>query len=137
MEQNGAMPIMISKASEEQRGNRRLFKELKVGVAVLSRYPVFFFWRPQFHAKTRNVSATGLELLADRPLPAGTTLKLWLQVPIGGELQVLKLRGTVVATSPAEATGAFLCHIRLHDRPSEFMQIWANTIFEMLRNREG
>ena len=127
------MPIKINKAWDEQRRNRRLFMELPVGVAVIAQYPDFFYRRPQFQAKTRNVSASGLALLAERPLPVGATVKLWIAVPISGESQTLKLRGMVVSASAREVTGTFLCHIQLSNRPEEAMRLWANTMFENIR----
>lgn len=93
----------------------------------------FLIARPQFQAKTRNVSAGGLALLSERPIPVDTTLKLWIQVAAGGEIQTLKLRGTVVRTSPYKMTGAFLYHIQLSERPKKSMQLWTSLIFENIR----
>jgi hypothetical protein len=118
-------------AADEQRRNRRLFMELKVGVAVVVRSLAFFFWRPQFEARTRNVSASGLELLSQRPLSTGADVKLWVQLPTR---VWITLRGTVVRTRPDAATGAFLCHIRLSKHPKKSIQSWENIIFLSIRN---
>jgi len=122
------------RAADEQRRNRRLFMELKVGVAVVSRSLAFFYWRPQFEARTRNVSARGLELLSARPLATGATVKLWVQLPTG---DCITLRGTVVRTSPDAAPGSFICHIQLSRRPQQPLRIWEETIFEKIRHLAG
>ena len=121
-------------AVDEQRKNRRLFMELKVGVAVMAGPLSIFSWRPEFEAKTQNVSARGLELLTDHPLAAQTAVKLWLHLRTG---ICIKLRGTVVRTSPSATTSASLCHISLSDRPGKALRIWEDTLFGNMRNFEN
>ncbi len=105
--------------------------KMPVGVAVISRPLGLFCWRPQFQAQTRNISATGFALLTERPLAVGAAIKLWVPVPNGA---ILKLRGTVVRSSPDEATGAVLNHIQLSKRPEQAMRIWTDTVFEDIRH---
>jgi hypothetical protein len=125
--------MKINTSSQEQRRNRRLFMELKVGVAVVLRSPDFFYWRPQFEARTQNVSASGLELLSARPLSPGAAVKLWVQLPTG---VWITLRGTVVRTSPDAAPGSCRSHIQLSKRPKKSMQSWEDNIFLSMRNFE-
>jgi len=125
--------MKIDQAVDEQRRNRRLFMELKIGVAVISRFPALFFWRPQFEATTQDVSARGLALLTDRPLPAQAVVKLWIQLPSGLKI---KLHGTVVRTGQGAAPGSYLCHINLRDQPEEAVRIWEATLFGNMRNYE-
>jgi len=108
--------------------------EMKVGVAVSLRALALFYWRPQFEATTRNVSARGLELLSKRPLSADAAVKLWIQLPTGVRVM---LRGTVVRTTPDASTGALLCHINLSKRPKQSIQIWEDAIFRNIRNFDG
>lgn len=126
--------MKINTSADEQRRNRRLFMELKVGVAVIKRSLAVFFWRPQFEAKSRNVSARGMELLSARPLATGASIKLWVTLPTGVRIT---LRGTVVRTSPDAAPGACLCHIQLSERPNESIRSWEDTIFLSIRNFAG
>ena len=126
--------MKMKQEGDEQRRNRRLFMEVKVGVAVIFRPLAFFFWRPQFEAKTRNVSARGLELLSERPLSAKATVKLWIPLTTG---EAIELRGTVVRASPGAEPGTFLCHVQLSERPKESLRIWEDAIFKNIRNLEG
>jgi len=126
--------MKIDQAVDEHRKNRRLFMELKVGVAVLSGPLSIFSWRPQFEAKTQNVSARGLELLTDQPLADQAAVKLWLYLHTG---ICIKLRGTVVRTSPGVAPGSTLCHISLSERPEKALRIWEDSLFGNMRNFES
>ncbi|MCX7006087.1 MAG: PilZ domain-containing protein [Kiritimatiellaeota bacterium] len=127
--------MKLYQAPDEQRRNRRLFMEMTVGVAVVGGLLGRFVKRPQFEGQTRNVSAGGLELLSDRPIPEGATLKLWVEVATGGIIHTIKLQGTVIKTEPAETPGTFLARIHLGEDPKADMEAWADTIFGTMRAR--
>ena len=123
--------------TSEQRRNRRLFVEKPVGVAVLAGAFSYLIRRPQFQARTRNVSTQGLELLATQPLAVGAALKLWMPVQIGGLTPTIELRGTVVWAGVDAATGLKISRIQLDNRPHEAMELWSQSIVEKLRLSEA
>lgn len=120
----------------EHRTRRRLEANLLTGVSVLSNPMYFLVTQPQFHCQTLDVSVRGMKLLADRPLPEGAEVKLWVKLNDDDPVKDVKLRGRVCwATGDQHATGKFLAGIRLDAHPSPSAAVWSASIYEWIRKQ--
>lgn len=117
----------------EQRAHRRLVMEMPVGVSFVSNLFNIFARKPRFWCTTRDVSVSGMQILADCVVPHGAMVRLWVKCPIGGTVETLQLRGRVRWSKHVSATGPCLAGISLNDQPEHFMAIWMETIRDRIR----
>ena len=117
----------------EQRTHRRILMEVTAGVSLAWRHFGFFSRKPQFSCTTRNVSVRGMQIMTDRLIPPGATLKLWVNPLTKEPVEPLKLSGEVCWSTPHSSTGRFLSGVRLHDRPEGNFAVWTENVRSLIR----
>lgn len=121
----------------ERRKHLRLILESRVGVLPVRRPVGWLSLTPETYTLSRNASLEGLELLADRPYPEGTALKLWVRVENQHVSMTLRLRGDVRWTLPHGTANEHVIGVYLRENPRKHKKIWADIMVEEMRMHES
>lgn len=116
----------------ENRTHRRLDAAINAGVSAVSGFLGRFCWKPQFQCVVSNVSIQGMKLLATQPIQEGADVKLWVTLPEAEKSGTIRLLGRVCWAMPHSVPGQFVAGIRLGDRPTRSVAIWAESIRERI-----
>ena len=129
------MALSLPRSWDEKRRQRRVHMEQVVGLAVKPARRILPLKRPQFKAHIHDVSSGGLrmEVVSDRPLPVGTTLKIWGQIDVGDVSRKVQLIGDVVWARHVEGSDEYLLGIQLRPRAKRSMQTWLQGVLEYIR----
>jgi Ethanolamine utilization protein EutJ (predicted chaperonin) len=132
------MSLSIRRSWDEKRTQKRVRTERLIGVAVVPprRLLPVKVKAPEFEACIHDISSGGLqiEIVTDRPLLAGTVLKIWSEAVFNCGLHTVELIGDVLWARRDQETGRQRLGIQLRDRPKKAIDIWRQDAFERIRN---
>jgi hypothetical protein len=117
----------------EQRAHRRIRMEVSANVSFGWSPLNFLLRRPKLACTTRDVSARGLQIVTDRPIPSGSRLKLSVNSATKEFSRPLKLCGDVCWSAPDRTTGMYLAGVRLHDGEDSNLEMWSEKVRGVIR----
>jgi len=85
---------------------------------------------------TKNISATGLMLVAQTQLPVGSDIKIDMNIP--GALNPVHCIGKIIWINPAEETGKYSTGVKFvkieEDNKNTFLKFLCDTIYKASRD---
>ncbi|MEI8140012.1 MAG: PilZ domain-containing protein [bacterium] len=112
----------------ENRTHRRMVMEIPVGVVVVSKFRDLFIRKPRMQCMIEDVSIQGMKLATDQPIPEGAVVNLWVNLPVNGLSQAMKLRGRVCWTSTKSIASKFSAGVCLDVHFGRSVEVWIQAV---------